>query len=324
VTLVDVLHDAFGWRDISITAGARGALGRIWRVSTDDGRYAVKEIFFEAPQEAGVEAELMLVRRAMAAGVRAPQSRPDRRGRYVVTAPDGRWLRAYEWVDMHPLELAAPTTARQLGDLIARLHRCAPAAATESGGEPPSGWYSEPPSPSAFTTALASGAAWVPRLGERLADLPQLAAIATPVDAARLRLCHRDLHPGNVLADEAGVPVVVDWDNVGPAAPERELAQALFDWWCDGALDADAMRATYEAYGRAGGPARITELADFTTLVATRLNFLLIQLNAWLDEGTPAEHRAWAETEIDEALRILPTPDQLAEALELTRSLRLA
>ena len=113
----------------------------------------------------------------------------------------------------------------------------------------------------------------------------------------------------------------MDWDDVGPADPARELARMLFDWWCDPAVDAEAMLAMYPAYIRAGGPARITDLADFTMLVATRVNFLATQLRMFLDERTGGEHRAWAETEIDEALRILPTPGQLAEVLDLTRSL---
>jgi hypothetical protein len=36
--------------------------------------------------------------------------------------------------------------------------------------------------------------------------------------------------------------VVVDWDNLEPAAPGREVARARFDWFCDGpTADLDAM-----------------------------------------------------------------------------------
>jgi hypothetical protein len=72
---------------------------------------------------------------------------------------------------------------------------------------------------------------------------------------------------------------------------------------------------------RAGGPGRITEPADFSMLVAARLNFLLLQTGIALDPLAEQRHRDWAQREIDEALRILPTPRQLADVLELTRAL---
>jgi thiamine kinase-like enzyme len=167
----------------------------------------------------------------------------------------------------------------------------------------------------------ASDAAWVPRLADRLATLPELCAAVAPADPAGLIVCHRDLHPENVLADPAGALVVVDWDNLGPAAPGRELARALFDWFCDSSTaDLDAVRTMSEAYLREGGPGRITEPADFSMLIASRLNFLLLQAGIAIDPRAEPRHREWAEREIDEALHILPTPRQLADVLELTRT----
>jgi hypothetical protein len=58
--------------------------------------------------------------------------------------------------------------------------------------------------------------------------------------------------------------------------------------------------------------------ADFSMLLACRLNFLLVQARVAIDPRAERRHREWAEREIDEALRILPTPRQLADVLELT------
>lgn len=326
------LREAFGWdADVVVSAGPRGALGQIWRLEVGPARYALKEIFGEPPSEALLEAELAFARRAAEAGVRLPAGHPDRAGRHLLRAPGGgTWLRLYDWVDLRPVDLAAPGTPRELGTLLARLHRCAPAAAAEADGGPPAAWYHQVPAEHEWPQVERhqdpagqewprAGAAWGGRLAERLATLPELCAAVAPADPADLIVCHRDLHPENVLADPAGALVIVDWDNLGPAAPGRELARALFDWFCDGPdADLDAMRAMYEAYVRAGGPGRITEPADFSMLLAGRLNFLLRQTRVVLDPGAERRHRDWAEREIDEALRILPTPRQLADVLALT------
>jgi len=320
--LVAHVREAFGWdEDVVVSAGPRGALGQIWRLDVGPERYALKEIFAEPPSEAVIEAELAFARRAAEVGVRRPASHPDRDGRHLLTAPDGTWLRLYDWVDVRPVELTALATPGELGTLLARLHRCAPAMAVEPGGGPPDPWYDHIPAAHEWAAASASGAVWAARLTDRLTTMPDLCAAVAPADPAGLIVCHRDLHPQNVLADPAGALVVLDWDNLGPAAPGRELAWALFAWFGDGpAADLDAMRGMYDAYLREGGPGRITEPADFTMYLASRLNFLLVQTNVALDPQAEQRHRDWAEREIDEALTILPTPRQLTAVLELTRT----
>ncbi|MGH3647467.1 MAG: MFS transporter [Micromonosporaceae bacterium] len=320
--LVGYAREAFGWgEDVAVSAGPRGALGQIWRVDAGPARYALKEIFADPPSEALVEAELAFTRRAADAGVRLPASHPDREGRYLSAAPGGKWLRLYDWIDLRPLELTSPAIPGELGALFARLHRCAPATTVEPDGEPPDPWYDRVPAVHRWAEPSASGAPWAARLAERLTTLPELCAAVTPADPAELIVCHRDLHPENVLADPAGALVVVDWDNLGPAVPARELARALFDWFCDGPIpDLDGMRGMYDAYVREGGPARITEPADFSMLLASRLNFLLRQTRIATDPEAEQRHREWAVREIDEALQILPTPRQLAGVLELTRA----
>lgn len=320
--LVAFVRESFAWSaDVVASPGPRGALGQIWRLDVGRDRFALKEIFHEPPSPEVIEAELAFTALAAAAGVHVPTSHADRDGRHVLPAPGGRWLRLYDWIDLRPLDLTAPGTPRELGTLLARLHRCGPARACEAGGAAPDPWYSRVPDVEELAPACDSGAVWADRLADRLTGLPELTAAVTPADPARLIECHRDLHPENVLADDTGTLVVIDWDNLGPATPDRELAQALFDWYCDGPVpDLDAMRAMYDAYVEEGGPGRVTEREDFSMLIASRLNFLLVQVRVARDPHAEQRHRDWAESEIDEALRIMPTAQHLAAVLALTRA----
>lgn len=319
--LVAHARAAFGWGgDIEVSAGPRGALGQIWRLEIGSARYALKHIFAEPPTEASIQAELAFARRAGEAGVRVPASHPDRAGRYLLTAPGGTWLRCYDWIDLSPVATTAPDTPRQLGALLAHLHRCAQPTALEPDGGPSDPWYDRVPAVHEWAEVSTSGAWWTTRLADRLGTLPQLCGAVGPADPARLIVCHRDLHPQNVHVDPAGALVVVDFDELGPAEPGRELARALFDWFCDEVTtDLAAVRVMVESYLNEGGPGRITEPGDFSMLLAHRLNFLLHQARLALDPRTEPGHREWAEREIDELLHLMPTPRQLAEVLAVTR-----
>ena len=320
--LVAHARTSFGWTgDIEAAAGPRGALGQIWRVEIGSARYALKQIFDEPPTEASIRVELDLATRAAEAGVCTPASHPDRDGRYLLTGPGGTWLRCYDWVDLQPVALNAPGAARRLGALLAQLHRCAPAASAEpNGGGPPDPWYDHVPPLHDWAEVAASDTSWSARLNNRLTMLPQSCSAVVPADPARLIVCHRDLHPENVFVDPDGALVVVDWDDLGPAEPGQELARALFDWWCNEVTtDIEAVHAMTESYLSEGGPGRITEPADFSMLLASRLNFLLSQARLALDPQTERAHQEWAEHEIDVGLHLMPTPRQLADVLAVTR-----
>ncbi|MCP2321770.1 Ser/Thr protein kinase RdoA (MazF antagonist) [Hamadaea flava] len=329
--LLTTAYAAYGWGpQVTVTPGPRGALGRIWRVRAPAGQYALKHSF-DAPPDGRLAAELDLTRRAADAGVRVPATHPAADGRLLVPAPGGGVLRLYDWVDLHPIDPDAPSTPQRLGELLARLHSCAPPAfggpsvrppgsSVQAGGE--EAWYHEAPDAAEF--AAFGGRPWSDRLARLAEDLPQLTGALAPPDPAALRLCHRDLHPENVQTGPDGDLVVLDWDQVGPAEPARELIQTLYAWFTttsDAAAE-DRMPACYAAYVDAGGPGRIRGPADYTMLLADRLNFLLHQARIAADPGTADDDRAWAEREIDETLRLLPTPRQLSvTAARIARTL---
>lgn len=318
--LTELLREAFGWDEVTVIPGPRGATAHIRDVRTPTDRYALKVGRGARPSPDVLAAQVAFIDRARAAGVRVPRLHADSQGRLLVPGPDGTWLRLYDWMETRPVDLRSPETAEAVGVLLARLHRTAPAATREVDGSEADAWYERPPTVADLEAMLIDGAWWAPRLEARIEGLPDLLALATTTDPARPLLCHRDLHPGNVVMDGSGDLVVLDHDDLGPADPARELARALFDWWSDPAPDLAQMGAMYRAYVAADGPARVREAADVTMLVATRLNFLLSQLRIASDPGSAAADRAWADQEIDESLRILPTAAQVTEVLEALRT----
>jgi aminoglycoside phosphotransferase (APT) family kinase protein len=108
--------------------------------------------------------------------------------------------------------------------------------------------------------------------------------------------CHRDLNLENVRRDRAGRVVVLDWENSGPCAPERELAALLAD------LDEDAAVTAYRAYRAAGGPAAVTAPADFSTAVAVQGHLVAFYADRTLDPAADAESVARADDRLDAML----------------------
>jgi aminoglycoside phosphotransferase (APT) family kinase protein len=281
---------------------ARGELGRIWRLDTGRGSWAVKELLVPAEErDAREDAGFQLA--AGKAGVRLPRPVMTVGGDVLL---DGRW-RVYEWVDLAAGEVV---TGAELGVVTARLHRIG-----HQAWGPADPWFAEPVGRAGWEALAAAGGEWAPALERALPDLIALDALVIPPGLEPLTTCHRDVNVENVLRAADGGVVVLDWENAGPARPAWELAKILADLSLESLENAVA---AYRAYRAAGGHETLTEPADFSMAIAEQGHLLEFYTRRALSPEESEENRARARARLSTMLATPLTPawiDALLAAL---------
>jgi hypothetical protein len=269
---------------------ARGELGRIWRLPTASGPVAVKDLFFP-PTEDEAAADVAFQLRAAAAGVLLPAPRRTVDGDVLARLPSGTTVRAYDWLDLTPIQ---PPPVEEVGALLATLHRL---AGPTGGRRHP--WYVEPVGEPAWTALLAdlsrAGAPFAGDVGALLPELVALEALLPTPQAGDERHCHLDLDESNLARDGHGRLVVLDWENSGPCSPRGELAMVAAEYG-----PAAAVRLV-RAYCAGGGPATVGEPGDFAVAVAVQGHLVETYARRWLRSGEPAgaEDRRRSEWRIE-------------------------
>lgn len=80
----------------------------------------------------------------------------------------------------------------------------------------------------------------------RLHNLRHSRVLFEVSDALEKTLTHGDMHPGNIIGQAAGHPIIIDWGNVCLAPPPLDLANII-------RIDSPLWAVYVEAYRRAGG-----------------------------------------------------------------------
>lgn len=272
-----------GRPDGELAAAARGEQGRIWRLDTDSGTYAVKELLVRQT-EAAAAADVAFQEAALAAGaIPMPVPRRTPQGR-VLSELGAHQVRVYDWVDLLPADEGQDPAL--IGRTYAAVHRV-----QHPGGGPLVGWFTDPVGAQAWSALLAAAeAVRAPFAEELAAEIPHLVALEALLETpTELQTCHRDLWSDNVLPVPSGGVCVIDWENCGLASPAQELPMALVDF-CSG--DEDRTRAFYAAYVDAGGPARLHGRADFTMVIAQFGHFWQVAVEEYLAPESSETDRA--------------------------------
>jgi aminoglycoside phosphotransferase (APT) family kinase protein len=179
-----------------------GFANRMYRLDTDRGSFAVKELnLLDRRSAYRAEDVFRFERTAFAAGIPMPEP---------ISATDDTLV--HRWVEGEkiPEEPVPPAYAFEIGEILARLHALdVPWTGAPAEELTPRDW------PDLAERATATGQPWA---GELTAQAQTFLAIADLVDTCErpgpVVLTHRDLQPWNLLA-RAGRPVLLDWELSG-------------------------------------------------------------------------------------------------------------
>jgi aminoglycoside phosphotransferase (APT) family kinase protein len=297
-------------REMIMVAG--GEQGRIWRLDTDLGAFAIKELIIrQLPADAIAD---VAYQEAMLATGAVPMPRPLRTvtGEVLVDVA-GHQVRAYEWVDLLATDTGLDPVV--IGATLAAIHKVHYAPA-----RPLIGWYTEPLGAPRWTQLLEEAKAADAPFAEALdAEIIELLRLEALMEApANLQSCHRDLWADNILPTPAGGVCVIDWENCGLADPAQELPMAMIDFAFG---DQRRLAELYLCYVEAGGPGRVTDYGSFTMVIAQFSHFWELAITTYLSTSA-AEVKAHSLDRIAELLNPQLRVEHLEEMLDTIASVR--
>jgi aminoglycoside phosphotransferase (APT) family kinase protein len=270
------------------------ASNRMWRLETDRGVFAVKELRPDRDPPYQPDDIFRFERAAFAAGIPMPEP--------ISATPE---VLVHRWVDGEPVpeQPVSRSFAFEIGEILARIHALDvdwPHAVEEEST--PRDW------PALAERATATRQPWA---GELASRVETLLAIADLVDTCErpgpVVLTHRDIHPWNLL-DRDGRPVVLDWEIAGPLDLASELGSTAlsiskgpgFD-----TVDAAAFRSVLDGYVHGGGVLPPPGPSWFVFMLGGWLGFARRNIVRCLDEPTDPDLAA-CHDEVRNGLRGLP------------------
>ena len=227
---------------IAFTRVHGGLLNRMWRLDTDNGSFAVKQLTADRGWTYRFDDVFRFERAAFAASIPMPEP---------IAANET--MLVHRWVegDKVPHEPVSPALAHEIGMILARVH----------GLDVPWSHVSiEDPMPTEDEwRALAERAVDQPWAPELSAAVPAFGAIGRFVDAAGrpepIVLTHKDLSQKNLLVRD-GRPIVLDWEVTGKMPVSMELGSTALRLAAGDLLDSlrpAVFQAVLDGYVDAGG-----------------------------------------------------------------------
>lgn len=275
-----------------------GFANRMYRLDTDQGSFAVKEMNVVDRRSAyRVEDVFRFERAAFEAGIPMPEPISASPSRLV-----HRWVEG-EKVPEEPVPVAY---AYEVGQILARIHGLDVEWTQAADDEPTAHDW-----PELAERAVATGQPWA---GELAANVETLQAIARFVDTCErpgpVVLTHRDIQPWNLLARD-GHPVVIDWELAGVLDLSGELGSTALSIAKGRGFDdvrPAVFRAVLDGYVAAGGALPPSGLSWFVFMIGGWLGHTRWNIVRCLDgtEAATGPERALSDESARNGVRGLP------------------
>lgn len=299
-----------------------GLLHRLWRLTTTQGSFAVKQLNAAIMRKPGIQHEYCVseyIAQAMSKqGVPAVAALDSADG--PLQEIDGVFLLVYPWTDgeILPSVPVEPDRALQIGVILARIHTLSLHVPEVAQLE----WRHFQNDDWDILTfqAAEAGLSWAYPVR---AVLPLLLQWTQSYEDAgekltqHLVISHRDLDQKNVLWQSPTAPKIVDWEAAGLINPTMELASVALSWsgLATGILSKDIFTTLVDGYVQAGGTIQNTGLDALHGLLGTWLGWLLFNMRRSLGESITSEEER--QLGIDETVNTLAILRSLATNLEI-------
>ncbi len=275
----------------------------MWRVETESGTYAVKQLSPDVDLNNEDKVRGFNVSEAIAetfasvgiAAVVALKAADD----YLTIVGDRGYL-VYPWCDYTalPIGQADEHHGLEVARLLARMHgadiQVAGIKETELAAFPVER-VDELAREAAEGHPLCAVSLSSHR--QRLGEIVALHNKAIVELNKELVICHGDLDQKNILWDDLDRPVIIDWECAGKLNPTYEIVQAALDW--SGAaseLRPGLFRRMLEAYQDAGGEVEVDAMeASLDYIAGESLIWLLYSIGRSLEDADPPQEEIEAE-----------------------------
>lgn len=243
-----------------ITPVQGGFHHRMWRLQTDQGLYAVKQLSDvtdladpQVIQHFNLTEAVAETFRAY--GIQSISALPWQEI-YLQLIDDSAYL-VYPWSEARGMLVSqlCEVHALEVARLLAAMHQ---ADIAVPGLDPqPASMHPEDQIVAVVGRAGAIHVRYAEDLEQALPALKNIArsyAAAMPVLAQQQVVSHGDLDQKNVLWDSAGNPLVIDWESARPLNPTYELLQTALEWsGITRQFEPQLFEAFLGAYQQAGG-----------------------------------------------------------------------
>lgn len=298
---------------------------KMWRLTTDRGSYAVKQLAGDPDPAAADTARHYNATEATAqafaaCGIPAMVALGER-DHYLQLIAGAAYL-VYPWTDAAALgkHQIGAGHVREVARLLAHMHRAN--IVVPQLGEAKFEYQSQEKILALVERALACNLLHAGVLSKQLPAFLRMADAhreAIPILEEKLVISHGDVDHKNVLWDTAGGPLLIDWESARPLSATYEILLQALDWsGITATFHQDLFRTMLAAYIEAGGVIDGDSIeASFHCILGDWLNWLLFNVGRGTDRADVEEH-ATGTGQVDLALAAIMRLERLLPGLLVT------